>query len=219
MCRTMRVQVLRLTNKLRSEQGTWCKTPDELYIKADRLLDKSDVVDEGNSSKHLHDAIFGKGITLSREDKACLDSYVRYVVLLLGNDASAQAMSHDAAERCWNVLLKLYESDTICQDEREARDGRKLQRKVGQAVEEVLGAYMADVSIVQPLFQSFKKLYGLVSVKRGLNDVNQVSIGTQEMGRATYYHGDKDVVLVICGVPVTRGRLQTLQKALILVLE
>lgn len=203
MCRTMRVQVLRLTNKLRSEQGTWCKTPDELYIKADRLLDKSDVVDEGNSSKHLHDAIFGKGVTLSREDKACLDSYVRYVVLLLGNDASAQAMSHDAAERCWNVLLKLYESDTICQDEREARDGRKLQRKVGQAVEEVLGAYMADVSIVQPLFQSFKKLYGLVSVKRGLNDVNQVSIGTQEMGRATYYHGDKDVVLVICGVPVT----------------
>lgn len=208
------VQVLRLTNKLRSDHvcGAWYKTPDELYIKADRLLGKSDTVDTDDSSRYLRDVIFGQGAALSREDKACLDSFVRYVVLLLGNDASAQAMSQDAAERCWDALLRLYESEYNIQDEGETIDGRKLQQKVVQTVEGVLGAYMTDVSIVQPLFQSFKKLYGLSASTRRSNGADQVSVGTQETGRATH-HGDKDVVSLICGAPVTPWTFTNVSKS------
>eukprot|EP00889_Picochlorum_renovo_P003108 jgi/Picre1/30138/NNA_005507.t1 len=186
-------QVLRLTNKLRQAVG------------------KSDTVDIDESSRYLRDVIFGQGAALSREDKACLDSFVRYVVLLLGNDASAQAMSQDAAERCWDALLRLYESEYNIQDEGRRLMGENYSKKLYRQLR-VLGAYMTDVSIVQPLFQSFKKLYGLSASTRRSNGADQVSVGTQETGRATH-HGDKDVVSLICGAPVTPWTFTNVSKS------
>lgn len=144
------LQRLRLTSKLRSENchylgGQGLEDPDVLYIKANEFV----VANEQGGDKNAGDvslkrAVFGAE-EISREDKKALDVFVGQVVLLMGNDPSAQEMSVDGAVKIWQALVQL--PDTCSGVDR-----------VTKALVDALECYVVDHSVIEPLFRAFEVL-------------------------------------------------------------
>lgn len=189
------MQRLRLTSKLRSEGrrylgGGGLEEPDVLCLKAKEVLrqrgafSKKPTVDVS-----LKEAVFGDQ-ALSREDKKALDTFLGQVVVLLGNDPSAQEMSVGAGVMIWHALMEL-EDLGACSTE-----------KVKAALIDVLECYITDLGVVTTLYDAFKSLNGRAKVcKRDL--VNRGKKSTDDLVLQVPIQGMRETASFICGGPIS----------------
>lgn len=192
------LQELRLTSKLRSEGeqylgGNLLKDHEILQLNAAtaaRLLAQRNA-----TTPPMHDplrmAVFGN-LDITKDDKKALNVFLRHVVLLLGNDPSAQGLSVEAAVKSWNALMELNLAAFSAE-------------KVRNVLLDTVVCYASDLSVIRTLYDSFEMLKYRAK-GRGpepsspRDDENQQGDSTSS---CQSIEGLKEAASFVCGGPIS----------------
>ena len=153
------------------------------YIKAQQEVGrKNQRVAGGSSLKHV---VFGDG-AISKEDKRYIDGFLKHVMMLMGNDPSAQEMSVDAAVRIWHALIDL--------------DADSSDDTVKSVVKSALGSFnIVDLNVIPSLYSSFVELRRQCRGGAGMD----VPVPTAQVQVQVPIHGMREAAAFVCGGPIS----------------